>query len=340
MKKKALITGINGQDGAYLSELLLDKNYEVYGAIRRGASEKTDRLDTLGVTNKIRFVDSDLLEISNIYQIIEDIAPTEIYNLAAQSFVPTSFSLPLLTSDINAMGCLRMLDSIKRINREIRFYQASTSEMFGKVAEIPQTENTKLHPRSPYGVSKVYSHYMTINYRETYDIFACSGILFNHESPLRGKEFVTRKITSSLNKIKYGLLDCMEIGNMDAERDWGFAGDYVRAMWLMLNADHADDYVIASGEKHSIREFIKLSLHFLDIDAEWEGEGLDEKVINKSNGNVIIKVNPKYFRPAEVNILIGSPEKAKKELSWEPEVKFEELVKMMVEYDTKLIKPN
>ncbi len=340
MKKKALITGINGQDGAYLSKLLLDKNYEVYGAIRRGASEKTDRLDTLGVTNKIRFVDSDLLEISNIYQIIEDIAPTEIYNLAAQSFVPTSFSLPLLTSDINAMGCLRMLDSIKRINREIRFYQASTSEMFGKVAEIPQTENTKLHPRSPYGVSKVYSHYMTINYRETYDIFACSGILFNHESPLRGKEFVTRKITSSLNKIKYGLLDCMEIGNMNAERDWGFAGDYVRAMWLMLNADHADDYVIASGEKHSIREFIKLSLHFLDIDAEWEGEGLDEKVINKSNGNVIIKVNPKYFRPAEVNILIGSPEKAKKELSWEPEVKFEELVKMMVEYDTKLIKPN
>ncbi len=340
MKKKALITGINGQDGAYLSKLLLDKNYEVYGAIRRGASEKTDRLDTLGITSKINFVDSDLLEISNIHQIIEDIAPTEIYNLAAQSFVPTSFALPLLTSDINAMGCLRILDSIKRINKEIKFYQASTSEMFGKVAEIPQTENTRLHPRSPYGVSKVYSHYMTMNYRETYDIFACSGILFNHESPLRGKEFVTRKITSSLNKIKYGLLDHMEIGNMNAERDWGFAGDYVKAMWLMLNTDHADDYVIATGEKHSIREFIKLSLHFLNIETEWEGEGLDERVINKSDGNVIIKVSPKYFRPAEVDELIGSPEKAKNKLKWEPEVKFEELVKMMIEHDSKLIKPN
>ncbi len=337
MKKKALITGINGQDGAYLSELLLNKNYDVYGVLRRGATEKTERLDTLGITSRINFIDSDLLEISNLQNIIRDLDPQEIYNLAAQSFVPTSFSLPILTSDINAMGCLRILDSIKNINKNIRFYQASTSEMFGKVTEVPQTENTRFYPRSPYGVSKVFAHYMTMNYREAYEMYACSGILFNHESPLRGNEFVTKKITTSLSKIKLGILDCMEIGNMSAARDWGFAGDYVRAMWLMLNAEKPEDYVIATGEKHTIREFIDLSLDYLNIKAKWEGDGLDEKVVNQTSGKTIIKVNKKFFRPTEVDELNGSAEKAKKNLGWSPEVSFEKLIHLMIDHDMKVL---
>ena len=340
MKKKALITGISGQDGAYLSKLLLKKDYEVYGTLRRGASEKLSRLDYLGLTDKVNLVDFDLLENSNINRTILDIQPDEIYNLAAQSFVPTSFNLPILTSDINALGCLRLLDAIYNINDKIKFYQASTSEMFGKVLETPQTELTKFNPRSPYGVSKLFAHHITINYREAYDIFACSGILFNHESPLRGNEFVTKKITRSLTSIYHGDLEFMEIGNMNAERDWGYAGDYVRAMWLMLNEDIPDDYVISTGLKYSVREFISRVLDFLEFNVEWVGSGLDEKIINKSNGKVIVRVSEKFYRPAEVDLLLGSSEKAFKNLGWKPEVSFDELVEKMVRYDLEMTHVN
>ena len=331
--KRALITGVTGQDGAYLSKLLLEKGYEVYGTARRGASEKFSRLEFLNVLDNINIIDFDLLEFSNIQKTIQSIMPHEIYNLAAQSFVPTSFDLPILTSDINALGTLRILDSILTIDKNIRFYQASTSEMFGKVKKIPQDEETLLHPRSPYGVSKTFAHYSTINYRESYDMFACSGILFNHESPLRGHEFVTKKIARTLSKIKHGSNEVLEIGNVEARRDWGFAGDYVKAMYLILNHKVADDYVVSTGTNHSVKDFICKCLDLLDIKYVWSGEGIEASVKDVKTNKTIIKVNKKYFRPAEVDTLIGNPNKIKSTLGWEPEYTFDMLVEEMIKFE-------
>ena len=333
MSKKALITGITGQDGAYLSQFLLNKGYKVYGTARRSASEKFWRLEYLGIKEQIELIDFDLLEITNIQKVIRDIEPDEIYNLAAQSFVPTSFELPILTTDINSLGALRILDSIISTNNKIKFYQASTSEMFGKVQEVPQIETTRFYPRSPYGVSKMYSHYITLNYRESYNIFACSGILFNHESPLRGNEFVTKKITSSLAAIKKGKLDVLKIGNVDAKRDWGYAGDYVEAMWMMLNTDKPNDYVISTGENHTVREFIDISAKILDFKTEWNGEGIKTQLINLETGKPIITVDPKFFRPAEVDELLGDSSLAHKEIGWKPKVTFQELIEIMIKFD-------
>ena len=330
--KTALITGITGQDGSYLAKFLLDKNYTVYGTVRRGASEKFSRLEFLKIKDKVKFIDFDLLELSNIQQVVKDINPDEIYNLAAQSFVPTSFSLPILTSDINALGVVRLLDTILNVNKNIRFYQASTSEMFGKVQEVPQNELTRFYPRSPYGVSKLFSHYMTINYRESYDLFACSGILFNHESPLRGHEFVTKKIVSSLAKIKQGKEECLYLGNIEAQRDWGHAKDYVEAMWLMMQEEKPDDYVIATGEQHSVRDFVEEAAPLFGFNIEWMGEGLDEIGIDKTTKRTIVAVNEKYFRPSEVESLLGDATKAKENLGWEPKTTFKQLVEDMCIY--------
>tara|TARA_B100001093_G_C26750591_1_gene980926 strand:+ start:85 stop:1104 length:1020 start_codon:yes stop_codon:yes gene_type:complete len=332
-KKKALITGINGQDGAYLSKLLLEKGYKVYGTCRRSTSERFTRLKILGIFKKVHLYDFDLLEVSNIQTIIKEIMPDEIYNLAAQSFVPSSFTVPIVTADINALGTLRILDAIHLINNKIKFYQASTSEMFGKVRKIPQNELTPFHPRSPYGVSKLFAHWITINYRESYDMYACCGILFNHESPLRGEEFVTKKITSTLSNIKKGSKEVLNVGNIYAKRDWGFAGDYVEAMWLMLQQKKADDYVIATGNTYLVKDFIELTLEYLKFNYKWVGKGMDQKVINKDNNNVLVKINKNYFRPAEVDLLIGNSNKAKKKLKWKPKTSISKLVKLMVDHD-------
>ena len=331
--KTALITGITGQDGSYLAKFLLDKNYTVYGTVRRGASEKFSRLEFLKIKDKVKFIDFDLLELSNIQQVVKDINPDEIYNLAAQSFVPTSFSLPILTSDINALGVVRLLDTILNVNKNIRFYQASTSEMFGKVQEVPQNELTRFYPRSPYGVSKLFSHYMTINYRESYDLFACSGILFNHESPLRGHEFVTKKIVSSLAKIKQGKEECLYLGNIEAQRDWGHAKDYVEAMWLMLNADIPEDYVVSSGKTTSVREFIEKTLDRLDFEYEWTGEGINNTLIDKRKNKVIIKIDKRLYRPAEVDLLIGDSSKIIDRLKWSPNYNLNTLIDDMVDFE-------
>ena len=331
--KVALITGVTGQDGAYLSKLLVKKGYKVYGTARRGASEKFSRLEFLNIKNKINIIDFDLLELSNIQKIIKEIKPDEIYNLAAQSFVPTSFELPILTSDINSLGVVRLLDSIVNINKDIKFYQASTSEMFGKVTETPQSETTRLYPRSPYGVSKVFSHHMTINYRESYDLFACSGILFNHESPLRGHEFVTKKITRGLTKVKNGSQDCLYLGNLDAKRDWGHAADYVEAMNMIMNNDKPDDFVVSSGTTSTVKDFVDKCLMTLNFDYEWEGEGLETVVINKMNNKPIVKIDKKFFRPAEVDILVGDPSKIKKELNWKPVYKLDTLIEEMIAFE-------
>jgi len=332
--KRALITGITGQDGAYLSKHLLKMGYQVFGTARRGASEKFTRLEYLGVKDKITIVDFDLLEISNIHKLIKDIDPSEVYNLAAQSFVPTSFNLPILTTDINALGTLRILDAILAKNIEIKFYQASTSEMFGKVTEIPQNEETRFHPRSPYGVSKLFSHHITINYRESYDLFACSGILFNHESPLRGHEFVTKKITKGLARIKNCKQECLHLGNLEAKRDWGHASDYVRAMTAILNHEKPDDYVVSSGETHSVREFIEIAASMLDINYEWSGEGKNLTLIDKDNNKEIVKIDEKLYRPAEVDELIGDSTKLKANINWKPKYNFEDLVLEMVKFET------
>ena len=331
--KVALITGVTGQDGAYLSKFLIKKGYKVYGTARRGASEKFARLEYLNIKNKVNIIDFDLLELSNIQKVIKDIKPVEIYNLAAQSFVPTSFELPILTSDINSLGVVRLLDSIVNINKNIKFYQASTSEMFGKVAETPQNETTRLYPRSPYGVSKVFSHYMTINYRESYNLYACSGILFNHESPLRGYEFVTKKIVRGLAKIKNGSQECLYLGNLDAKRDWGHAADYVEAMYLIMNNSKPDDFVVSSGNTYTVEDFADKCLKTLNFDYVWEGEGIEKKVINKINNKPIIKIDKKYFRPAEVDILVGNPSKIKKELNWEPKYSLDSLIEEMVAFE-------
>lgn len=333
MRKKALITGIRGQDGAYLAKFLFEKGYKVWGADRRSGDSSNWRLKELGIEKEVKIIYMDLMELTNIMRVIEKVQPDEVYNLAAQSFVGVSFEQPILTAEIDAMGVLRLLEAIRTLKPDTKFYQASTSEMFGKVQEIPQTEKTPFYPRSPYGVAKLFGHWITVNYRESFNIFACSGILFNHESPLRGVEFVTRKITYSLARIKYGLQDKLVLGNLDAKRDWGYAKEYVEAMWLMLQQDEPDDYVIATGETHTVREFVEKAAQIAGFDVEWEGEGVNTKGIDRKTGKVIVEVSPEFYRPAEVDILIGNPQKAKERLGWEPKTKFEDLVEIMMEAD-------
>lgn len=331
--KKALITGISGQDGAYLAKLLLDKGYKVFGGERRSASSTLWRLNHLGIADDIEIVDFELSEFTNILRTIENHQPDEIYNLAAQSFVAASFEMPTMTSDVTGLGVARVLEAIRTVNSKIKFYQASSSEMFGKVQETPQTEKTPFYPRSPYAVAKLFGHWMTTNYRESYDMFACSGILFNHESPLRGEEFVTRKITKALSRIKLGKQKVLELGNIEAKRDWGFAGDYVEGMYKMLQHDTADDYVLSTNETHSVRDFINVCCSKLDIELRWEGKDLETVGIDESTGDTIIKMNPKFYRPAEVDLLIGDSSKARTTLNWEPKISFDELVDLMIDYD-------
>ena len=333
MAKKALITGIRGQDGAYLAEFLLNKGYEVIGADRRSADSTAWRMKELGIENKVKIKYMDLLEYTNVFEVIKTVKPDEVYNLAAQSFVEASFIQPFLTSQVDGLGVLTLLEAIRHFSPETKFYQASTSEMFGKVQTIPQDEKTPFYPRSPYAVAKLYAHWMTVNYRESYNLFSCSGILFNHESPLRGAEFVTRKITIGIAAIKHGRQDKITLGNLDSKRDWGFAGEYVEAMWLMLQQDKPDDYVIATGETHTIREFAECAFKAAGISLAWEGEGVHTKGIDRKTGKIVIDVSKEFYRPAEVEFLLGNPEKAKKNLGWVPKIKFEELARLMVEAD-------
>ena len=341
--KKALITGITGQDGSYLAELLLDKGYEVHGIIRRASTFNTKRIDHLykdpHKKNVKMFLHyGDLTDSSNLNRILEKVRPDEIYNLAAQSHVKVSFEVPEYTAEVDGIGVLRFLDAIKETGLKTKFYQASTSELFGKVQEIPQKETTPFYPRSPYSVAKLYAFWIIKNYREAFNLFACNGILFNHESPRRGETFVTRKITIAAAKIKLGLQDILYLGNLNAKRDWGYAPEYCEVMWKMLQQDKPDDYVIATNETHTVREFTELAFKYLGIDIEWKGEGVKEKGIETETGKILVEVDPKYFRPTEVDILIGDYSKAKRELGWEPKVKFEELVQLMVKSDIKEIK--
>ena len=333
--KKALITGVTGQDGSYLSELLLENGYEVYGLMRR--KSVVDYGNVEHIKDKIHFIYADMTDLASLINAMKISQADEVYNLAAQSFVGTSWEQPLATADIDAIGVTNMLEAIRTIKPEARFYQASTSEMFGKVQEMPQTEKTPFYPRSPYGVAKVYGHWITKNYRESYDMYACSGILFNHESERRGLEFVTRKITDAVARIKLGVQDCLELGSMDAKRDWGHSKDYVKAMWLMLQQEQADDYVIATNETRTVREFVETAFSHVNIDVEWKGTGVDEIGIDKASGKTIVRVNPKFFRPAEVEVLLGNPAKAEKALGWRREINFSELVKRMIENDLKLV---
>ncbi|MEM1785194.1 MAG: GDP-mannose 4,6-dehydratase [Candidatus Bathyarchaeia archaeon] len=333
MARKALITGITGQDGSYLAEFLLEQGYKVYGLKRRTSTANLDRIKHL--LDYITLVPGDMLDQSSLVDVIRRVEPDEVYNLAAQSFVPTSWEQPLLTGEITALGVTRILEAIRKVNPEIRFYQASSSEMFGNVQEVPQNEKTPFYPRSPYGVAKLYGHWITVNYRESYGMFCCSGILFNHESPRRGLEFVTRKISHGVARIYFGLDNEIRLGNLEAKRDWGYAGDYVRAMWLMLQQDKPDDYVIATGVAHSVREFAELAFKVVGINIRWEGKGLEEKGIDAKTGKVLIRVDPQLFRPAEVHLLLGDASKAREVLGWKPEVSFEQLVQMMVESDLK-----
>jgi len=353
--KKALITGITGQDGAYLARFLLQKDYEVHGIKRRASSFNTSRVDDLyrdPHEQDVRFHlhYGDLTDATNLIRIMQEVQPDEIYNLAAQSHVQVSFETPEYTANSDALGTLRILEAIRILGmeRKTRFYQASTSEMFGKVREIPQKETTPFYPRSPYGAAKVYAYWVTVNYREAYDMFACNGILFNHESPLRGETFVTRKITRAVARIKLGLQDSLYLGNLDSKRDWGFAGDYVRAMWMMLQHDEPDDFVIATGESYSVREFVEKSFQKIDIQIAWQGTGINEVGIaaeievddagvslcgSVANGQTVVHIDPRYFRPTEVDYLLGDPTKAKEDLGWEARMSFDELVRMMVEED-------
>lgn len=333
--KKAIITGITGQDGAYLAELLLDKGYKVYGTYRRTSSVNFWRIEELGINKHpdLHLVEYDLTDLSASIRLLQNSGATEVYNLAAQSFVGVSFEQPLTTLDITGAGPVNLLEAIRIVNPEIRFYQASTSEMFGLVQAIPQVESTPFYPRSPYGVAKLYAHWMTINYRESYNIFGCSGILFNHESPLRGREFVTRKITDSMAKIKLGQLDVLELGNMDAKRDWGFAKEYVEGMWRMLQADKPDTYVLATNRTETVRDFVSMAAKAAGFNLAWEGRDQNEFGIDQKSGKVLVRVNPKFYRPAEVELLIGNPEKAKRELGWVPGTSLEQLCQMMVEAD-------
>ncbi len=333
--KKAIITGITGQDAAYLAEFLLDKGYEVYGTYRRTSSVNFWRIEELGIEKheNLHLIEYDLTDQANSVHMVQKIQPDEIYNLAAQSFVGVSFEQPLATAHITGLGCVHLLEAIRIVNPKIKFYQASTSEMFGEVREIPQTELTPFWPRSPYGAAKMYAHWMVVNYRESYDMFASSGILFNHESPLRGREFVTRKITDAVAKISLGKLDCLELGNMDAKRDWGYAKDYIKGMYLMLQADKPDTYVLATNRTETVRDFVSMAFKAIGVELDFRGYGEDEVAIDRATGKTVVKVNPKFYRPAEVDLLIGNPEKAKKELGWEPECTLEQLCEMMVQAD-------
>lgn len=333
MSKRALITGITGQDGAYLSKLLLDKGYEVSGAFRRTSDLHLSRMRLLGIEDKVDFIPIELLEFTNIHRTLEHIKPDEVYNLGAQSFVALSFEQPVFTADVTGLGVLRVLEAIRDVNPQIRFYQASSSEMFGKVRATPQNEMTPFYPRSPYAVSKLFAHWMTINYRESYGLFACSGILFNHESPLRGHEFVTRKITHAVARIEAGLQQDIALGNLDSKRDWGYAPEYVEAIWLMMQQAEPDDYVIATGESYSVREFCEAAFSEIGIHIDWTGSGIDEKGVDRATGKILVKIEPQFFRPAEVDILIGDYSKAESRLGWRPKTTFNELVRLMVRHD-------
>jgi len=333
MPKKALITGITGQDGAYLSKLLLEKGYKVYGAFRRAAELNLKKLKFLGVEEEIEYIPIELLEFTNIYRTMEKTAPEEIYNLGAQSFVALSFEQPLFTADVTGLGPLRVLEAIREVNPKIKFYQASSSEMFGKAVSSPQNEETPFYPRSPYAAAKLFAHWMTVNYRESYGLFACSGILFNHESPMRGLEFVTRKITHTVARISHGQAEELVLGNLDSKRDWGYAPEYVEAMRLMLEQPEPDDYVIATGETHSIREFAELAFKEIGIEIEWAGRGIEERGLDKKTKKTLVRVDPQFFRPAEVDVLRGDCSKAKKKLGWAPKTTFKELVSIMVRHD-------
>lgn len=335
----AIVTGITGQDGAYLSKFLLDKGYKIYGTYRRTSSVNFWRIDELGISHhpNLHLIEYDLTDLGSSIRLLEEAEATEVYNLAAQSFVAVSFDQPVATAAITGIGAVHLLEAIRIVNPNIRYYQASTSEMFGKVQEIPQDENTPLYPCSPYAVAKVYAHWMTINYRESYNIFATSGILFNHESPLRGLEFVTRKITDGLVRIKMGKQKLIELGNLDAKRDWGYAEDYVEGMWKMLQVDEPDTFVLATGRTERVRDFIEMTCKALDINITWEGEGVDEIGIDDQSGESIIKINPKFYRPTEVDLLIGNPSKANDILGWKANASLEELCSMMVNADLRRV---
>ena len=333
--RTALVTGITGQDGAYLAQLLLDKGYTVYGTFRRTSSVNFWRIEELGIQNhpNLHLVEYDLTDLGASIALVQKTKPQEIYNLAAQSFVGVSFEQPSTTAQITGVGALHLLEAIRPIDPTIKFYQASTSEMFGKVQAIPQKEDTPFYPRSPYGVAKLYAHWMTINYRESYGIFGCSGILFNHESPLRGREFVTRKITDSVAKIKLGRLDCLELGNIDAKRDWGFAKDYVDGMWRMLQAAEPDTFVLATNRTETVRDFVRMAFKAADIHVDFKGKAEEETAIDTATGKTVMRVNPKFYRPAEVDLLIGDPAHAKAKLGWQPLTGLEDLCAMMVAAD-------
>jgi len=341
--KIALITGITGQDGSYLAELLIDKGYIVHGVIRRSSSFNTGRINHLyndkDILNKKMFLHyGDLADSSNLNRLLEKIRPNEIYNLGAQSHVQVSFEVPEYTADIDGIGILRFLDAIKETGIKTKFYQASTSELYGKAQEIPQTEKTPFYPRSPYAVAKLYAYWIIKNYREAYGLFAVNGILFNHESPRRGETFVTRKVTRAVARIKEGLQDKLFLGNLDAKRDWGYAREYVEGMWLMLQQDSPKDYVLATGETHTVREFVELSFKHVGINIKWEGQNEKEHGVDSETGKILVEINPRYYRPTEVDLLLGDATKAKNELGWEPKIKFKELVELMIEADWKKVK--
>ncbi len=344
MKRIAMITGVNGQDGSYLSEFLLSKDYEVHGIIRRHSTICTQRIDH--IINNSSFKDKfflhygDLTDSCSLAELIRKIKPTEVYNLAAQSHVGISFEVPEYTAEATGVSTIKILEAIRQNKPDCRFYQASTSELFGGIpSTVPQSETTPFYPKSPYGAAKLYSYWITVNYREAYNMFACNGILFNHESPRRGEEFVTRKITIAVAKIMAGKQDKLSLGNLNAKRDWGYAGDYVEGMWLMLQQDKPDDYVLATNETHTVREFVEAAFEEVGIKIEWRGSGIDEKGYDSKSGKLLVDVNPKYFRPAEVELLLGDPSKAEKQLGWKRKVKFRELVKIMMISDTKTITP-
>ncbi|NUT00771.1 MAG: GDP-mannose 4,6-dehydratase [Sphingomonas sp.] len=333
--KTAIITGITGQDGAYLAELLLEKGYQVYGTYRRTSSVNFWRIQELGIYENpnLHLVEHDLLDLASSIRLIQQTGAGEVYNLAAQSFVGVSFDQPVTTAKITGVGALNLLEAIRIVNPGIRFYQASTSEMFGKVQEVPQKESTPFYPRSPYGVAKLYAHWITVNYRESYDIFGSSGILFNHESPLRGREFVTRKITDGVARIKLGKMEALALGNLDAQRDWGFAKEYVDGMWRMLQADEPDTFVLATNRTETVRDFVSMAFKAADIDVEFSGKNGDETAVDTATGKTVMRIDPRYYRPAEVELLIGDPSKATEKLGWKPKTTLEELCRMMVEAD-------
>ncbi|MBI5560378.1 MAG: GDP-mannose 4,6-dehydratase [Deltaproteobacteria bacterium] len=336
-RKKALITGIRGQDGAYLAGFLLERGYEVIGADRRSGDSTSWRLKEMGVEGRIKHIYMDLLEYTNVMDVIKEIRPDELYNLAAQSFVKTSFDQPFLTAQVDALGVLTILDAVRHFSPSTKFYQASSSELFGKVQAAAQDEKTPFHPRSPYAIAKLFGHWTTVNYREAYNLYCCSGILFNHESPFRGLEFVTRKVTNGVARIKHGLQETIALGNLESRRDWGYAKEYVEAMWLMLQQKDPDDYVIATGESRSVREFVQLAFGIAGIEIAWEGTGVKTRGLDRSKKKVRVTVSPEFFRPAEVESLLGNPRKARKKLGWKAKTSFEELVRIMVEADIKRV---